>query len=69
MPDLDLGPEDYRTVGSEPVRKPRLSFTEFLSFWIASRWATQKRDEDFESRQLTAIVYGVGLFLMRKWRG
>lgn len=66
MPDIELGPNSYRDLAKEPVR---YSLTERLSFWIASRWATQKRDEDFESRQLTAIAFGVGTFLMRKWRG
>lgn len=66
MPDIELGPNHYRDLAKEPVR---YSWSEFLSFWIASRWATQKRDEDFESRQLTALAYGIGTFLLRKWRG
>jgi hypothetical protein len=65
MPDLTLRPSEYRDLAREPVRYSPL---EYLSFWIASRWATQQRDEEFEGQQMTALVYGVGTFLVHKFK-
>lgn len=66
MREIDLRPDSYRDLRHE---RPRYSLTEFLSFWIASRWATQRRDEDFETRQINAIAFGVGTYFMRKFMG
>lgn len=62
-PDIDLDPSEYRDLARPKVR---YTLAEFLSFGIASWFATQRRDNDFETRQLNAIAYGVGVFLVHR---
>lgn len=66
MKQIDIGPNEYRSTRAPKVR---YTPTEWLSFRIASWWATQERDKDFEARQMNAIMFGLGTFFIRKITG
>lgn len=72
MPEIDLSPREYNEVGStRPVF--RRGWRKWLYFarhpilaFITYQQAYPDQDSSFKDRQFTALVYGLGTFLIRR---
>ena len=66
MPDINLGPDEYRPKGTKRVT---YSFFEALSFAIASTLATRKKepaDPDKTGRTIQALGMGLMWYLTHR---
>jgi hypothetical protein len=71
---LDLGPDDYRDLGGRVAAAPKRGLAKWLYFarhpilaFVMYQKAYPDDDAgDFHNRQANAILFGIGMFLIRR---